>query len=81
MSEHGPPARLHDWCAARHRKFETHWPWRFRCVMHAQRSPLTHVRCVMHAQRSPLTHVLIRSDSCAEAGSILRHRPLTYGIV
>src|ERR1700738_1370536 len=26
-------------------------------------------------------HVLIRSDSCAEAGSILRHRPLTYGIV
>jgi hypothetical protein len=67
MSEHGPPARLHDWCAARQRKFETRWPWRFRCVM--------------HAQRSPLTHVLIRSDSCAEAGSILRHRPLTYGIV
>ena len=67
MSEHEPPARVHDWCAARHRKVETRWLWRFRCVM--------------HAQRSPLTNVLIRSGSCAEAGSIFRHRPLTYRVV
>ena len=53
MSEDEPPARFHDWCAARHRKVETRWLWRFRCVM--------------HAQRSPLTNVLIRSGSCAEA--------------
>ena len=53
MSEHEPPARFHDWCAARHRKVETRWLWRFRCVM--------------HAQRSPLINILIRSGSCAEA--------------
>jgi hypothetical protein len=67
MSEQESLARFHDWCAARHRIVETHRLWR--------------PRCMMHAQRSPLINVLIRSGSCAEAGSILRHRPLTYRIV
>ena len=52
MSEHEALARFHYWCAARHRKAETRRLWRSRCVM--------------HAQRSPLTNVLIRSGSCAE---------------
>ena len=67
MTKREALARFHDWCAARHRKAETR--------------RLLRSRCVMHAQRSPLTNVLIRSGSCAEAGSILRHRPLTYRIV
>jgi hypothetical protein len=44
MSEHEAPARFYDWCAARHRKVETRRLWRSRCMMHAQRSPLTNVR-------------------------------------
>jgi hypothetical protein len=67
MNEHEAQARFHDCGAARHRKVETRRLW--------------HSRCVMHAQRSPLTDVLIRSGSCAEAGSIFRHRPLTYRAV
>ena len=67
MNEHEAQARFHDCGAARHRKVETRRLW--------------HSRCVMHAQRSPLTDVLIRSGSCAEGGFILRHRPLTYRIV
>jgi hypothetical protein len=67
MSEHEALARFHDWYAARRRKAETRWLWRRRCVM--------------HAQRSPLTKVLIRSASCAEGEFILRHRPLTNRIV
>ena len=67
MSKHEAQARFHDWCAARHHKAETR--------------RLLRSRCVMHAQRSPLTTVLIRSGSGAEGGSILRHRPLTYRIV
>jgi hypothetical protein len=67
MSEHEGKVGFHDRCAARHHKAETHRLWRSRCVM--------------HAHRSPLTNVLIRSGSCAEGGSILRHRPLTYRIV
>jgi hypothetical protein len=67
MSEHEAQARLHYWCFAQHRKVKTLRLW--------------HSRCVMHAQRSPLTTVLIRSGSGAEGGSILRHRPLTYRIV
>jgi hypothetical protein len=67
MSEPEALARFHDWCAAGHRKAETRQLWRSRCMM--------------HPQRSPLTKVLIRSGSCAEAGSLLRHRPLTYRIV
>ena len=59
--------RFYYWCAARHRKAETRRLWRRRCVM--------------HAQRLPLTTVLIRSGSCAEGGSRLRHPPLTYRIV
>jgi hypothetical protein len=43
MSEHQELARFHDWCAARHRRAETHRLWRSRCMMHAQRSPLTNV--------------------------------------
>ena len=67
MSEHEAQARLHYGCAARHHKVEIRRLWRSRCMM--------------HAQRSPLTDVLIRSGSCAEAGSILRHRPLAYHVV
>ena len=67
MSEHEALLRFHDWCAAWHRKAETRRLWRRRCVM--------------HAQRSPLTKVLIRSGFCAEGGFILRHRPLTIRIV
>ena len=67
MSEHEALARFHYWCAARHRKAGTRRLWSRRCVM--------------HAQRSPLTKVLIRSRSCAEGGFLLRHRPLTYRIV
>jgi hypothetical protein len=67
MSEYEGQAGFHDRCAARHHKAETRRLWRSRCVM--------------HAQRSPLTNVLIRSGSCAEGGFILRHRPLTNRIV
>ena len=67
MSEHEALLRLHDWCAAWHGKAETGRLWRRRCVM--------------NAQRSPLTNVLIRSGSYAEAVFRLRHRPLTYRIV
>jgi hypothetical protein len=67
MSEHEALTRFHDRRAPRHRKAETRRLWRRRCVM--------------HAQRSPLTNVLIRSGSCAEGGFILRHRPLTNRIV
>jgi hypothetical protein len=67
MSEHEALLRFHDWCAAWHGKAETR--------------RLGRCRCVMHPQGSPLTEVLVRSGSCAEAGSILRHRPLTYRIV
>ena len=64
MSEHEALLRFHDWCASWHGKAETRW--------------LAHCRCVMQPQCSPLTEVLVRSGSCAEAGSILRHRPLTH---
>ena len=67
MSEHEALLRFHDWCAAWHGK--------------AQTRRLGRCRWVMHAQRLPLTTVLIRSGSCAEAGSILRHPQLTYRIV
>ena len=67
MSEHEGQAGFHDRCAARHHKAETRRLWRRRCVM--------------HAQQSPLTNVLIRSGSYAEAGFILRHRPLTHRVV
>jgi hypothetical protein len=67
MSEHQVRVCFHDWCATGHCKAETRRLWRSRWVM--------------HAQRSPLTTVLIRSGSCAEGGSILRHRPLAYRIV
>jgi hypothetical protein len=67
VSEHEALTRFHDRCAPRHRKAETRRLWRRRCVM--------------HAQRSPLTNVLIRSGSYAEAGFILRRRPLTHRIV
>jgi hypothetical protein len=67
MSEHEALMRFHYWCAARPRKAETRRLWRRRCVM--------------HAQRSPLTNVLIRSGSCDEGGFILRHRPSTNRIV
>jgi hypothetical protein len=67
MSEHEALLRFHDWGGPWHGKAETRRLWRCRCVM--------------HPQRSPLTTVLVRSDSCAEAGSILRYRPLTYRIV
>jgi hypothetical protein len=67
MSEHEALLRFHDWCAAWHGKAETFRLWRRRCVM--------------HPQRSPLIKVLVRSGSCAEAGSILRHRPLAHCIV
>ena len=67
MSEHEALARFQDWCAARHRKVETRRLWRSRCMM--------------HAQRSPLQNVLIRIRLLRQAGSILRHRPLTYRIV
>jgi hypothetical protein len=67
MSEHEPPATIGV-------------P---RATTKSRHTGFGRFRCEMHAQRSPLTHVLIRSDSCAEAGSILRHRPLilTYRIV
>ena len=67
MSEHEALLRFHDWCAAWHGKAETRRLWSCRCVM--------------HARRSPLTNVLVRSGSCAEGGSRLRHPPLTYRIV
>jgi hypothetical protein len=43
MSEHEALTRFHDRCAARHRKAETRRFWRSRCVMDAQRPPLTEV--------------------------------------
>ena len=67
MSEHEALLRFHDWCAAWHGKAQTRRLWRCRWVM--------------HAQRLPLTTVLVRSGSCAEGGSRLRHPPLTYRIV
>jgi hypothetical protein len=60
MSEHEASVRFH-------RNVETRRLWRSRCMM--------------HAQRSPLTNVLIRIRLLRQAGSILRHRPLTYRIV
>ena len=66
MSEHEALARFHYGCAARHHKVEIRRLWRSRCRM--------------HAQRSPLTNVLIRIRLLRQAGSILRHRPLTYRI-
>ena len=63
MSEHEALARFHYGCAARHHKVEIRRLWRSRCMM--------------HAQRSPLTNVLIRIRLLCQAGSILRHRPLT----
>jgi hypothetical protein len=67
MSEHEALTRFHDRCAARHRKAETRRFWRSRCVM--------------DAQRPPLTEVPIRTRLLRRAGSILRHLPLTYRIV
>ena len=67
MSEHQALLRVHDWCATWHGKGETRRLWRCRCVM--------------QPQYSPLIEVLVRSGSCAEAGSILRHPLLTYRIV
>ena len=67
MSKHEAQARFHDWCAARHRKAETRRLWRSRWLM--------------DAHQSPLTEVLIRIRLLRQAGSILRHRPLTYRIV
>ena len=43
MSEQESLARFHV-CAARHRIVETRRLWRPRCMIHAQRSPLTNVR-------------------------------------
>ena len=43
MSEHEALARFHYGCAARHHKVEIHRLWRSRCMMHAQRSPLTNI--------------------------------------
>jgi hypothetical protein len=43
MSQHEALVRFHNWCAAGHRKAEARWLWRRRCMMHAQRSPLTNV--------------------------------------
>jgi hypothetical protein len=64
MSEHEALARFHYGCAAGHHKVEIRRRWRSRCMM--------------DAQRSPLTNVLIRIRLLRQAGSILRHRPLTY---
>ena len=66
MSEHEALARFHYGCAARHPKVEIRRLWRSCCMMYAQRSPL---------------NVLIRIRLWRQAGSILRHRPLTYRIV
>ena len=67
MSEHQVRVCFHDWCAARRRQVDASWLLRSRCMMHAQRSLLTNV---------PIGIRLLR-----QAGSILRHRPLTYLIV
>jgi len=67
MSEHEALARFHYGCAARHHKVEIRRLWRSRCMM--------------YAQRSPLTNVLIRIRLLRRAGSTLRHRPSTYRIV
>ena len=67
MSEHEALARFHYGCAARHNKVEIRRLWRSRCMM--------------YAQRSPLTNVLIWIRLLRQAGSILRHQPLTYRIV
>jgi hypothetical protein len=67
MSEHEALARFHYGCAARRHKIEIRRLWRSRCMM--------------YAQRSPLTNVLIRIRLLRQAGSILRHRPSTYRIV
>jgi hypothetical protein len=61
-------ARFHHWCDARRRR-------------QAETSRLLRSRCMMHAQRSPLTNVPIGIRLLRQAGSILRHRPLTYRIV
>ena len=67
MSEHEALARFHYGCAARYHKVEIRRLWRSRCMM--------------HAQRSPLTNILIRIWLLRRAGSILRHRPLTHRVV
>ena len=43
MSEGKALLRFHDWRAARNRKAMTRRLWCSRCMMHAQRSPLTNV--------------------------------------
>jgi hypothetical protein len=43
MSEHQELARFHHWCGGRHRRAETRRLWRARCMIDAQRSPVTNV--------------------------------------
>jgi hypothetical protein len=43
MSEHEALARFHYGCAARYHKVEIRRLWRSRCMMQAQRSPLTNI--------------------------------------
>jgi hypothetical protein len=74
MSEHEALARFHYGCAARHHKVEIRRLWRSRCMMHAQRSPLTNV-LIRSANRQ------LRAIAIAGIGLVLspgehEHRPL-----
>jgi hypothetical protein len=66
MSEHEALARFHYGCAARHHKVEIRRLWRSRCMMHAQRSPLTNIL------------IRIRLLRRSRIYTSLRHRPLAY---
>src|SRR6202035_1133583 len=51
MSEHEALARFHYGCAARYHKVEIRRLWRSRCMMHAQRSPLTNILIMIRLLR------------------------------
>ena len=57
MSEHEALARFHYGCAARHHKVEIRRLWRSRCMMHAQRSPLTNIPASTYFFGCSLTRV------------------------
>ena len=81
MSEREAPVRFHDWRAARDRKAATRCRWRSRCI----RIVAVPVSIGLAGPGAGGRHVTFYTASpirsCAEPGSILRHRPLTYRIV
>jgi hypothetical protein len=76
MSEHEALTRFHDGCAARHRKAETRRLWRSRCLMRAQRSPLTNILINSGAAgRSPVAPGGACQTTTFTGATPLGHRP------